>query len=53
MDFASIAKTARELTIVTREPLKTIGLDFEASNIKLVDYTQGNRMLASVENVEM
>jgi hypothetical protein len=35
---ASIAKTAHELTIVTKEPLNHIRLDFEVPNIKLKDF---------------
>jgi hypothetical protein len=39
-DSASIAKTARELTIVTQVPLKHIRLNFEVQNIKLTDFVE-------------
>jgi hypothetical protein len=35
---AAISKDTKQLTIVTREPLKTVRLDFEARDIKLADF---------------
>jgi hypothetical protein len=37
---ASIAKTAHELTIVTKEPINHIRLDFEIPSIKLKDFVE-------------